>query len=122
MFKLNEKYLFTVTHCRDDSERLATPLALANDALAAGGDVLLWLTVDATELAKKGAAEGIVPTSFPPVSDLLDAFQRNGGRIGVSPPCAKTRGVTDENMVENGEWLGAAAMLDEARDRQAFSF
>ena len=30
--------------------------------------------------------------------------------------------VTDENMVANGEWLGAAAMLDEARDRQAFSF
>jgi len=31
-------------------------------------------------------------------------------------------GVTDENLVENGKWMGAAAVLDAAQDRQTFSF
>jgi hypothetical protein len=28
----------------------------------------------------------------------------------------------DENLVANGEWMGAAAVLGAAQDRQAFSF
>jgi predicted peroxiredoxin len=31
------KYLFTVTHVDSDPDRVATPLVLANNALAAGG-------------------------------------------------------------------------------------
>lgn len=116
------KYLFTVTHYDKDADRVATPLVLANNALAAGGDVLLWLTVDGAELGKKGAADGLMPASFPPVRELLDAFVDNGGRIGICPPCGKTHGVTDDNMVASGVWMGAAAVLDEARERQAFSF
>jgi hypothetical protein len=30
--------------------------------------------------------------------------------------------VTDENMIPNGEWMGAAAVLGAALERQAFSF
>ena len=55
ILKRNAQYLFTVTHYDDDAERVATPLALANKALAAGGDVLLWLSVNGMELARKGA-------------------------------------------------------------------
>ena len=120
--KHNAKYLFTVTHFHGDADRVATPFVLANNALAAGADVLVWLTVDGAELAKKGAADGLVPNSFPRVSELLKAFEDNGGRIGVCPPCGKTHGVTDDNMIGNGVWMGAAAVLGEAHERQAFSF
>jgi hypothetical protein len=30
--------------------------------------------------------------------------------------------VTDENMLKQGEWMGAAAVLAASQDRQAFSF
>jgi predicted peroxiredoxin len=116
------KYLFTVTHFDGDADRVATPLVLANNALAAGGDVLLWLTVEGANLGKKGAADGIIPKSFPPVAQLLNTFIENGGRIGVCPPCGKTHGVTNDNMVANAEWMGAAAVLAAAQERQAFSF
>ncbi len=56
MLKLDAKYLFAVTHYDDDADMAATPLALANKALAAGGDVLLWLSVDGTELARNFSA------------------------------------------------------------------
>jgi predicted peroxiredoxin len=116
------KYLFTVTHFDGDPDRVATPLVLANNALAAGGDVLLWLTVDGANLGKRGAADALVAKSFPPVADLLKTFAENGGKIGVCPPCGKTHGVTDENILPNAEWMGAAAVLGAAQDRQAFSF
>ena len=116
------KYLFTVSHFDSDPDRVATPLVLANNALAAGGDVLLWLTIEGVNLGKRGAADGLIPKSFPPVADLLNTFAENGGKIGVCPPCGKTHGVTSENMLPNAEWMGAAAVLGAAQERQAFSF
>jgi predicted peroxiredoxin len=116
------QYLFTVTHFDGDADRVATPLVLANNALAAGGDVLVWTSLEAVKLAKQGAATGLIPKSFPPVAELLKTFSENGGRIGVCPPCAKTHGVTQENMVPNAEFMGGAAIIGAAEDRQTFSF
>ena len=118
----NNKYLFTVTNFDDNPDRVATPLVLANTALAMGGDVMLWLSVDGAKLGVDGAAEQLIPKSFPPVSELLDTFIEAGGRIGVCPPCGKTHGVTDDNMVRNGEWIGAAAIVEETQHRQTVSF
>lgn len=118
----SENYLFTLTAFGDDTDRVATPLVLANSALANGKDVLLWLTMGGVELAKKEAADSLIPKSFAPVSDLLESFMTNGGRIGVCPPCAKTHGITDDNIIENVELMGAVAMLDESAGRQTFSF
>jgi predicted peroxiredoxin len=122
MTQQKTRYLFTVTTYDNDPDRVATPLVLANSALATGADVLLWLTVEGANLGRQGAADGLAAKSFPPVADLLKSFAENGGRIGVCPPCGKTHGVTDANMVPNGEWMGAAAVLAAAQDRQAFSF
>jgi predicted peroxiredoxin len=116
------KYLFTVTTFDADPDRVAAPLVLANSALAGGADVLLWLTLEGVNLGKRGAADALIPRSFPPVADLLKTFVENGGRIGVCPPCAKTHGVTDENLVQRSEWMGAAAMLAAGQERQAYTF
>jgi predicted peroxiredoxin len=116
------KYLFTVTHFDSDADRVATPFVLANNALAAGADVLLWLTVEGANLGKRGAADKVIPKSFPPVAELLKTFTENGGRIGVCPPCGKTHGVTNENILPNAEWMGAQAVLLAGEERQVFSF
>lgn len=116
------RYLFTLTHFDGDPDRVATPLALAVDALATGADTLLWLTMNGAKLARRGAADALVPKSFPPVAELLAMYIESGGRIGVCPPCGKTHGVTEQNIVANAQWMGASALLLEARDRQVFSF
>lgn len=119
----NDNYLFTVTtFTNQDADRVATPLVLANSALANGKDVLIWLTMEGVELAKKGAAKTLTPKSFAPVSELLDTYIENGGRIGICPPCAQTHGLSDENKIDRAELMGAVAMLDETSGRQTFSF
>ena len=122
MTQENTKYLFTVTNYDANPDLVATPLVLANNALAAGGDVLIWLTVEGANLAKKGAADKLIPKSFPPVEELLKTYIENGGRIGICPPCGKTHGVTDENMLSNAEWMGAAAVVLAMQERQTLSF
>jgi uncharacterized protein len=122
MTTAQNKYLFTLTHFDSDPDRVATPLVLANNALAAGADVLVWLTVEGATLGKQGSADGLIPKSFPPVAELLQSFVDSGGRIGVCPPCGKTHGVTDDNILPNAEWMGAAAVLSAGEGRQVFSF
>jgi predicted peroxiredoxin len=117
-----KNYLFTVTHFDADPDRVATPLVLATNALAAGGDVLVWVSLEGVKLAKKDAAGGLIPKSFPPVAELLKTYAENGGRIGVCPPCAKTHGVTQESLVQNAEFMGGAAVIGAAENRQVFSF
>ncbi|MBI5039747.1 MAG: DsrE family protein [Gammaproteobacteria bacterium] len=101
---------------------MAIPLVLGNSALALGHDVVLWLTLEGVNLAKSGAVDTIIPKGFPPVKELLEAFIEGGGRIGVCPPCGKVHGITNDSMIEHVEWMGAAAMIELARDRTSFSF
>ena len=114
--------LITVTKFGDDTDAIATPLVLANAARAAGEDVVVWLTMDGVKLAKEGNASDLVAKSFAPVDDLLSSYIESGGRIGVCPPCAKTHGVTEDNMVENAEWMGAVALLEQSRGWRTLSF
>ena len=39
--------------------------------------------------------------------ELLDGFIEHSGCVGVCPPCAKVYEVTDDNIIENAEWMGA---------------
>ena len=115
-------YVFSITHFDNDPDRVAVPLALANNALAMGSDVLVWLTLEAVQLAKKGGSDGLQPKSFPAISELLENFKEGGGKIGVCPPCANTHGVTEEDLVENASWMGAAAVLEQSKNRQSAWF
>lgn len=114
--------LITATRYGSDADEMAIPLVLANTAQAAGEDVLLWLSMDAVELAKTGVADTVPAKSFPPLGQLFSQFIENGGRIGVCPACGKTHGVVAENMIPKAEWMGAAALLEQSDGWRTLSF
>lgn len=118
----SNRYLFVVTQYDREPDLAAAPLVVANNALASGADVLLWLTHDGVELAKQGQAERVNPQSFPNLGELLGQYLQGGGKVGVCPPCAKTHGVTDENLRTPANWMGAQALVAEMQGRQALSF
>jgi predicted peroxiredoxin len=118
----NNRYLFVVTGFDQEPDRTAAPLVLANNALAGGADVLVWLTHDGVELAKKGEADKVKPRSFPALIELLTNYIEAGGRIGICPPCGKTHGINEQNMIANAAWMGASALLTEMQGRQTLSF
>jgi len=116
------EYLFTLTSFNGDGDRVAAPLVLANTALATGGNVILWLSLEGVELARAGSADQLTTQSFPPVSELLDTFIEHGGRIGVCPPCAKTHELSEDSLVRNAEWMGAAVVVEAAAHRKTMAF
>ena len=116
------EYLFTLTSFDGDGDRVAAPLVLANTALAVGGDVILWLSLEGVELARRGSADKLTTRSFPPISDLLETFIESGGRIGVCPPCAQTHELTEDHLVTNAEWMGAAVVVEAAAQRRTMAF
>lgn len=118
----NKGYVFCITNYDNDADRVAVPLVLANNALAMGEDVLVWLTLEGVRLAKRNASQDLLPKSFPAIASLLETFKENGGKIGVCPPCAKTHGVTDDDLLENAAWMGGVAFLEQSQNRQTAWF
>lgn len=118
---VNNTYFYTLTSV-DDLDRIALPLVLANAALAMGQKAFLWLTLDAVKVAKKGAMNDSISPSFSSIQDLLNQYKNAGGKIGICPACAKTHGVTEDNILENASWMGAAAVQESALGNNTMSF
>lgn len=117
------KMLFAMTHFEDDPDRAAIPVVLACNALVSGcEDVWLWTTAQGVKIAIEGKAAEVPSVSFPPLAELLDAFFEAGGKLGVCPPCGKTHGVTEENMVEGACWIGGAALIELKEGRETAWF
>lgn len=115
-------YFYTLTSFEQDPDRVAVPIVLANAALAMGQEATIWLTLDGVKLAKAGEADAMVPPSFPPIKELLQQYKEHGGKIGVCPACAATHGVTEDNLVDNAVWMGAAAVQEFTQDKRMMSF
>ncbi len=114
-------YFYTLTSI-DDLDRIAVPLVLANAALAMGQEALIWLTLDGVKIAKKGVADNLVSPSFSKIKDLLQQYTDAGGKLGICPACAKTHEVSEDDVIENASWMGAAAVQEAALGRQILSF
>ena len=117
------KYLFTMTHCDGDRRpRRHAVRARQQRARVPAPTCCYGSRSRAPNSESEARRTDGRAKSFPPVAELLKTFTENGGRIGVCPPCGKTHGVTDENMLKNGEWMGASAVLCRRPGSPAFSF
>jgi predicted peroxiredoxin len=99
--------------CGDEApERLNQAVTVAATAAAAGADVSLWLTGDATQLARPGWAESFVLDLATPLADLL-ATVLESGRVTVCSQCAARRGLTEADLLAGVRVAGAAVFTEE---------
>lgn len=96
----------------DDPERCAQAFTVAATAVAAGAEVSLWLTGEATWLAVPGrAAEFALPHAAP--LDALLAAVLAAGRVTVCTQCAARRSLDVGDLLEGVRIAGAAAFVEE---------
>jgi predicted peroxiredoxin len=93
-------------------ERLNQALTVAATAVAAGTDVSLWLTGDASWMAVPGRAEQLELPHAAPLGDLRDAVLA-AGTVTVCGQCAARRGLTEADLVPGAVVRGAAAFVEE---------
>ncbi len=108
-----EKLVVMVTHGPDEPELAMIPFAMAGAAIASDVEVVMGFQADGCLLVKKGIAETIDVPDFAPLSELLPTIQELGGQILVCSPSIKSRGLTQNDLVEGAEIVAAARFVAE---------
>jgi predicted peroxiredoxin len=93
-------------------ERLNQGLTVAATAVAAGVEVSVWLTGEATRTVLPGAAEEVELPYAVPLADLRDTLLE-GARVTVCGQCAARRGITEDDVLPGVVIRGAAAFVEE---------
>ncbi len=108
-----QRLLVKVTCGTDDPERSNQALTVASAAVAAGAEVSLWLTGEASWLA---AADRVVDLGLPqatPAAELL-ALVIGAGRVTLCTQCAARRGIGEDAVRAGIRIAGAASFVEEA--------
>lgn len=107
------KLIFMVTHGPESPELATIPFSLANAALASDIEVLMGFQAEGARLVSKGIADNVSAPGFPPLKELVQAFQEGGGRMYVCSPCAAARNITQANLIDGVTIAGGAAFVAE---------
>ncbi len=110
------RMLFHCTHGRDDPERAIVPFIAANVAAASGQDAVVLLTVEGAWLCQRGYAATVAAAGFPSLDGLVASFVEAGGRIWGCSACTTPRGITEADLVEGAEIVGAATIVAAVAD------
>ena len=97
----------------EDAERCAQAFTVAATAVAAGAQVSLWLTGEASWFALPGRAEAFALPHSAPLADLRDAVLA-GGTLTVCTQCAARRDLTEPDLLPGARIAGAATFVEEA--------
>ena len=77
-----QKKLVIVNSRGLDDERSSVAWSIANTAAASGMDVTVFLVAAGADWARQGAADNARPNPLdPPMSQMIETFLANGGRI-----------------------------------------
>lgn len=101
-----------VTAGAEDAERCNQAFTVAASALAAGAQVSLWLTGEATWFAVPGRAEDFHLPLATPLADLL-ALVLASGTVTACTQCAGRRGIAEADVRPGVRIAGAAVFAEE---------
>jgi predicted peroxiredoxin len=94
-------------------ERANQAFTVAAAAVAAGAQVSLWLTGEASWFAVPGRAEAFELPHATPLADLRDAVLATG-TLTVCSQCAARRDLTQDDLLPGVRIAGAATFVEEA--------
>ncbi|CDZ59781.1 MULTISPECIES: DsrE family protein [Rhizobium/Agrobacterium group] len=102
-----------------DSELSSVAFTIANGGITAGLKVSVFLTSAAIDLVRKGGQRMTHVAPLDPLAQSIDDFQKRGGTIWACPPCVKSRGYDENDLLEGVVIVGASAMHAEIKDGAA---
>lgn len=100
------------THGKDDVERASLTFVVANTALSSSQRTTVLLTIEGVWIATQGYTQALQANGFAPLSDLMNQFVANGGEVWVCGACAKPRNITQEQLINGAQIVGAATAVE----------
>jgi predicted peroxiredoxin len=101
-----------ITGGKEDPERCNQAFTVAATAVAAGLQVSLWLTGEASWLALPDRARDLVLPYAAPLEDLLASIL-SAGTVTVCTQCAARRDITEDDVMTGIRIAGASTFLAE---------
>lgn len=98
-----------------DSELSSVALTIANGGITAGLKVSIFLTSAAIDLVRKGGQQLTHVPPLEPLAAMIEDFQKRGGTIWACPPCVKSRGYEQSDLIDGVVIVGASAMHAEIK-------
>lgn len=108
-----QKLILKITAGADEPERSNQGFTVAAAAVAAGAEVSLWLTGEASWYAVPGRAEEFHLDLATPLDELIGIVLESGS-ITVCSQCAARRELEELDLLDGVRIRGAAAFVEEA--------
>jgi predicted peroxiredoxin len=109
----SRRLLVKITCGAEAPERYSQGVTVAATAVAAGAEVSVWLTGEATYLVLPGRAEEFELPYAAPLAELRDTLLA-GASVTVCTQCAARREITEPDLLPGARIAGAASFVEEA--------
>ncbi len=119
---MSNKAVVSLTTGLEDAERVTVAFLVAVGAAEQGRPALMFLTKEAVRLAIPEFATAVACDGCPPLKDLLERYDKAGGRLLVCPICFEARKLDKDNLVDNAEIGGTVPMWQWIGDEGATTF
>jgi predicted peroxiredoxin len=93
-----------------DHELSSAGLIIALGGITAGLKVSIFLTSAGVDVVRRGAADMTHVKPLEPLADMLRDFVARGGTVWACTPCVKSRGYTQESLLDGVVITGASVM------------
>jgi predicted peroxiredoxin len=115
---MDSKAVVNLTTGLEDTERVTVAFLTAVAAAESGRPTMVFLTKEAVRLAVPGVAVATACEGCPPLTELLDRYERAGGRYLVCPICVRAKKLDEADLIAGAElggtvplwqWIGEGA-------------
>ncbi len=103
--------VINLTRSTDDVDRSSVAMVVAGASVASDQDTKVFLSSEGVALAKKGVADDMHEEGFAPMSELVSKYLAAGGTFLVCSPCAKKRGIGDDDLIDGATIVGGATLV-----------
>ena len=93
-----------------DHELSSVGLVIALGGITAGLRVSIFLTSAGVDIVRRGASDMAHVKPLEPLAGMLGDFLGRGGTLWACTPCVKSRGYTQENLLDGVVIAGASVM------------
>lgn len=93
-----------------DHELSSAGMIIALGGMTAGLKVSIFLTSSGVDIVRRGAADTTHVKPLEPLADMLRDFLARGGTIWACTPCVKSRGYTQESLLDGVIVAGSSVM------------
>jgi predicted peroxiredoxin len=108
----NNKAAISLTTGLEDSEKVTVAFLVAVGAAESGRPTTMFLTKEAVRLAVPGVGVGVACDGCPPLTELMDRYQKAGGRYLVCPICVESKKLDADNFIAGAEVGGTVQLWE----------